>query len=99
MITKLHVGNISEDTKNEELERLFSQFGTVRSAEVVTRRLSGRSKGFAYVEMSNDEEAEAAVTALNGKEFQGAVITVAPARPRESRSFGGYQGGGRGRSW
>jgi len=92
MNVKLHVGNLSEDTTNEDLERLFAQFGTVRSAQVVTRRLSGHSQGFAFVEMDSSEEAGAALAALNGKEVGGCQITVAAARPREPRSNQGYQG-------
>ena len=102
MATKLHVGNLNENTNSEDLERLFSQFGTVRSAEIVTRRLSGRSKGFAFVEMSTSEEAEAATAALDGKELGGCQITVAAVRPRQqeriSHGYGGYQRGGR-REW
>ena len=102
MTTKLHVGNLNMGTTSEDLERVFSQFGTVRSAEIVTRRLTGRSKGFAFVEMSTEEEAEAAIAALNGKELGGCEVTVAAVRPRQqermSHGYGGYQRGGR-REW
>ncbi len=100
MIRKLHVGNLSDDTGNADLERLFSQFGTVRSAQVVTRRLTGRSQGFGYVEMDSDEEAHAAMTALDGQELGGNRITVSPARPVAERFETGsrmYQGDSGGR--
>jgi RNA recognition motif-containing protein len=77
------------------LEQLFSEFGTVQSAEVVMDRDTGRSKGFGFVEMSNDAEAAAATEGLNLKEHDGRSLTVNEARPREARSGGG--GGGRGR--
>ena len=98
---KLYVGNMSYDVSTSDLERLLSEHGTVESAEVISDRATGRSKGFGFVEMSSDDEAQAAITALNGQEFQGRVLTVNEAKPRESRGGGGgrggYGGGGGGR--
>ncbi|MFA6451619.1 MAG: RNA-binding protein [bacterium] len=93
---KLYVGNLSYATKSADLEQLFAQYGSVQSAEVITDRDSGRSKGFGFVEMGSDEEAQAAITALNEKEVGGRQITVNEARPRTERSGGG--GGGPRRS-
>lgn len=94
---KLYVGNLSYSTNSADLSRLFSQFGTVSSAEVISDRATGRSKGFGFVEMDSEDEAQAAINALNGKEQDGRPLTVNEARPREeSGGFGG--GGGRGRS-
>jgi RNA recognition motif-containing protein len=89
---KLYVGNLSFGTTNEDLQELFGQFGGVTSAQVVTDRETGRSRGFAFVEMSDG--AEAAIAATNGKDFQGRTLAVNEAQPRESRGGGG--GGGRG---
>ncbi len=91
---RLYVGNLSYEVTSSELERLFSQHGTVASAEVIADRDSGRSKGFGFVEMGTDEEAQAAITGLNGHEIGGRALTVNEAKPRESRGGGG---GGRGR--
>src|SRR3954471_15883296 len=91
---KLYVGNLSYDVDSSELERMFSAHGTVQSAEVISDRMTGRSKGFGFVEMGSDEEAQAAIAALNGQENGGRTLTVNEARPREERSGGG--GGGRG---
>ena len=95
---KLYVGNLTWSATNAELEQLFGQFGTVTSASIMTDRETGRSRGFAFVEMSDG--AEAAVTALNGTQFQGRTLTVNEARPREERprsgGGGGYGGGGGG---
>jgi RNA recognition motif-containing protein len=93
---KLYVGNLSYATKSADLEQLFAQHGSVQSAEVITDRDSGRSKGFGFVEMGTDEEAQAAITALNEKEVGGRQITVNEARPRAERTGGG--GGGPRRS-
>jgi RNA recognition motif-containing protein len=84
---------------SQDLEGLFAPFGTVRSAEVIADRDTGRSKGFGFVEMSADQEAQAAITGLNGKEHDGRGLTVNEAKPREERSGGGggrggYGGGG-----
>lgn len=89
---RLYVGNLSYTVSSADLEQLFAQHGTVRSAEVVADRETGRSKGFAFVEMSSDDEAQTAITALNGSEHDGRTLTVNEARPRESR--GGFGGGG-----
>ncbi|MBP7747936.1 MAG: RNA-binding protein [Phycisphaerae bacterium] len=91
---RLYVGNLSYTVSSADLEQLFAQHGTVRSAEVVADRETGRSKGFAFVEMSSDDEAQSAITALNGSEHDGRTLTVNEARPRESR--GGFGGGGHG---
>jgi len=92
---RLYVGNLSYNMDSSELEQLFAQHGTVTSAEVIQDRMTGRSKGFAFVEMGTDEEAQAAITALNGQENNGRALTVNEAKPREERSGGGG-GGGRG---
>ena len=95
MAKKLYVGNLSYDTNNGSLEQMFAAFGSVQSAQIVTDRDTGRSKGFGFVEMSSDQEAQAAITGLNGKEVGGRALTVNEARPREERG-GGRSGGGRG---
>lgn len=94
---KLYVGNLPYDTQDADLEQLFSQHGTVESAQIIMDRMSGRSKGFGFVEMSNDQEAQAAIDALNGKDYGGRALTVNEAKPREDRGGGGGGGGGRGR--
>lgn len=91
---KLYVGNLVYDVNDSDLEQLFGQFGTVRSAQVIQDRMTGRSKGFGFVEMDSDEEAEAAIDALNGTDYGGRSLTVNEARPRESRGPGGGGGGG-----
>jgi RNA recognition motif-containing protein len=94
---KLYVGNLSYQVTDGDLEQLFGQFGSVRSAQVIKDRDTGRSKGFAFVEMSNDNEAQAAIAALNEKEHDGRPLAVNEARPREERGGGGGgYGGGRG---
>lgn len=95
MGNKLYVGNLSYDADNASLETLFSEHGTVQSVNVITDRDTGRSKGFAFIEMGTDEEAQAAQTALDGKDCGGRAIKVNEAKPRENRSGGGG-GGGRG---
>ena len=92
---KLYVGNLSYDVSSSDLEQLLSDHGTVESAEVISDRDTGRSKGFGFVEMASDEEAQAAITALNDQEHGGRALTVNEARPRQPRSGGG--GGGRDR--
>lgn len=94
----IYVGNLSFDTTETELEAAFAAYGSVQTARVVTDRDTGRPRGFGFVEMANQAEAEAAIAALNGKELQGRTLTVNEARAREERggSRGGY-GGGRGR--
>ncbi|MEY4684424.1 MAG: hypothetical protein RLZ25_883 [Pseudomonadota bacterium] len=94
MSINIYVGNLSFSVDSSELQALFGPFGTVKSANVIMDRETGRSKGFGFVEMSNDQEAKAAITALNGKEHSGRSITVNEARPREDNRSGG--GGGRG---
>ena len=96
MAMRIYVGNLGYDTTNADLEQLFSQFGTVKSAEVIIERGTGRSKGFGFVEMSSDEEAQAAINTLDGKEFGGRRLTVNAARPREERGTGGGRGYGGG---
>lgn len=93
---KLYVGNISYKMDNAGLEELFSQFGNVVSAQVVQDRETGRSRGFAFVEMSNDAEAQAAIEGLHDKQHEGRPLTVNEARPKEPRSGGGGYGGGGG---
>src|SRR3954466_10595442 len=93
---KLYVGNLSYEVDSSELEQLFSQHGQVVSAQIINDRDTGRSKGFGFVEMANDDEADAAVTALNGQQHNGRALTVNEARPREDRGGGGGGGGGRG---
>jgi cold-inducible RNA-binding protein len=95
---KLYVGNLGYGVTSSDLEGLLSAFGSVRSAEVIMDRDTGRSKGFGFAEMSNDQEAQTAITGLNGKEQDGRALTVNEARPREERSGsggGGRSGGGR----
>jgi RNA recognition motif-containing protein len=96
----LYVGNLSYDIDNSALEQLFSAHGTVESAKVIMDRDTGRSKGFGFVEMSTDEEAQASITALDGKDCGGRALKVNEARPREDKGggrggHGGYGGGGR----
>ncbi len=86
MNQKLYVGNLSYDTTDQELQDLFAQHGTVQSANVVTDRYTGRSRGFGFVEMGSGEEAQQAIEALNGSEFQGRSLVVNEARPKE-KSF------------
>jgi RNA recognition motif-containing protein len=96
---KLYVGNLTYNVNESDLEALFSQFGTVQSAQIIVDRDTNRSKGFAFVEMSTEAEALAAIDALNGREHEGRNLTVNEAKPREARSGGGgggYGGGGGG---
>lgn len=90
---KLYVGNLGYDVTDSELQQLFADHGTVDSATVINDRDTGRSKGFGFVEMSSDEEAEAAIAALDGKELGGRAIKVNEAKPRPAG------GGGRGGRW
>src|SRR4051794_14339000 len=96
MSMKLYVGNLAFQTTSEELQQLFAQAGTVESASVVEDRMTGRSRGFAFVEMATQDEANAAIEQFNGKELGGRALKVNEAKPRESRSGGGGGGGGRG---
>ena len=97
---KLYVGNLGYDVSSSDLEALFAAFGTVQSAQVIMDRDTGRSKGFGFVEMGSDQEAQAAIAAMSGKESGGRTLTVNEAKPREDRGGGGgrggYGGGGRG---
>ena len=94
MSMKLYVGNLAFQTSSQELEELFAQVGTVESASVVEDRDTGRSRGFAFVEMATAEEANSAIEQFNGKEVGGRALQVNEAKPRENRGGGG--GGGRG---
>lgn len=85
MNKKLYVGSLSYETTEDTLKDLFSQVGTVESAVVIVDRISGRSKGFGFVEMSTEKEAEEAIKKLNGKELDGRTITVNEARPMKER--------------
>ena len=95
MEAKLYVGNLPYTTTDEDLQSLFAQAGTVVSAAVVKDRESGRSKGFGFVEMSNGDEAQQAISLLDGKEFQGRMLKVNVARPREEGGGQRRSGGGR----
>ena len=97
MGSKLYVGNLSYDVDSSALEALFTPHGTVQSAQIISDRDTGRSKGFGFVEMGSDAEAQAAIDALNGKDSGGRSLTVNVAKPREERPrSGGYGGGGGG---
>lgn len=96
MSKRLYVGNLSFNVTTADLEALFAAHGEVVDAQVVTDRGSGRSKGFGFVEMASDEDANKAIAALNGQDHGGRALTVNEARPREERSGGGGGGGGRG---
>jgi RNA recognition motif-containing protein len=91
---KLYCGNLSYNVSSSDLEQMFGEFGSVKSAEVINDRDTGRSKGFGFVEMNSDQEAQAAIQGLNLKEHDGRSLTVNEARPREER--GGSRGGGGG---
>jgi len=97
---KLYVGNLTYAVTDSDLQSMFEPHGAVQSAQVIMDRDTGRSKGFGFVEMGNDQEAQAAIAGLNGKDVNGRALTVNEARPREERSGGGrdrggYGGGGR----
>ena len=95
MGNKLYVGNLPYTFRDSDLEQTFSQYGSVSSAKVMMERDTGRSKGFGFVEMGSDQEAQAAIAALNGKSIEGRALTVNEARPQEPRSAGGFGGGAR----
>ena len=95
MGTKLYAGNLSYNVTEERLQEHFAQFGSVVSARIITDKVSGRSKGFGFVEMSTEQEAEKATNALNGTDFEGRNIVVSEARPQAPRVPGGDFGGGR----
>ncbi|HMK14669.1 MAG TPA: RNA-binding protein [Burkholderiales bacterium] len=92
---KLYIGNLSHSIGNNDLEKMFTAYGTVISAQVINDRSTGQSKGFGFVEMGTDQEAQAATSALNGKSVDGRNLIVNEARPQESRSGGRGGGGGR----
>jgi RNA recognition motif-containing protein len=92
MLTKLYVGNLSFDTSAQDLEKLFGEIGTVESTNVIEDRDTGRSRGFAFVEMSSAEEAQNAISQLDGKEIDGRELKVNEAKPRENRSSAGRGG-------
>ncbi len=104
MGNKLYVGNLAYSVRDESLHQAFSQFGTVTSAKVMMDRDTGRSKGFGFVEMGSDAEAQSAINGMNGQALEGRAVVVNEARPREDRpggfggggSRGGYGGGGGG---
>jgi len=88
MAKKLYVGNLNYNVDGDELQQLFAQHGSVTSAMVIEDRATGRSKGFGFVEMGSEQEAEAAIAELNGKEYGGRKLTVNEAKPREDRPGG-----------
>ena len=98
---KIYVGNLSYDVSSSDLEQMFTSHGTVESAQVIEDRSTGRSKGFGFVEMSSDQEARAAIEALNGQDHGGRALTVNEAKPRVDRGgsgrggYGGDRGGRR----
>ncbi|MGE4563549.1 MAG: RNA recognition motif domain-containing protein [Victivallaceae bacterium] len=102
---KLYVGNLSFSTTEAGVKNAFSEFGTVDTVNLITDRDTGRAKGFGFVEMSNANEAQAAIEGLNGKQLDGRAIVVNEARPKEDRpardggGFGGNRGGSRGGRW
>ncbi len=105
---KLYVGNLTYGVTDSTLEQMFAAHGTVESAQVIMDRDTGRSKGFGFVEIKTDQEAQAAIAAMNGKDFEGRALTVNEAKPREDRGGsrggsgggrGGYGGGGGGRRY
>lgn len=100
MAKKLYVGNLPYSVQDQDLEQLFAQAGTVSSARVITDRDSGRSKGFGFVEMEDDQAAMDSIERFNGQDFQGRALKVSEAKPQEGGArrggFGGGRGGGRG---
>ena len=104
MSAKIYVGNLSFNSTEQDLEDMFSEFGTVESVKVIEDRETGRSRGFAFIEMSSDEKAQSTIAGLNGREIDGRALTINEAKPQEERGGGGrggrggYGGGGRGGS-
>ena len=96
MGNKLYVGSLPYSVMDQQLQELFAQYGTVASAKVITDRFTGRSRGFGFVEMSTSEEAQKAMTALNGTQYEGRALVVNEAKPQEKRerSWGGGERGG-----
>ncbi|MFH1226088.1 MAG: RNA-binding protein [bacterium] len=110
MSKKLYVGGLSYNTDEQTLNSFFAQAGTVESATIITDKMSGRSKGFGFVEMATDEEAQNAIDTLNGQELDGRALKINEARPlesrprtggfnRDNRGGGGFGGGNRQRNW
>lgn len=97
MATNIYVGNLPWQTTSDDLYQLFSQYGQVAKSQVISDRETGRSRGFGFVEMASEAEAQAAIDALNNQPFNGRPLTVNIAKPRESGAGGGYGGGGGGR--
>jgi cold-inducible RNA-binding protein len=89
----IYVGNLPYDTTGDDLRQLFETYGAVTNSQVIIDKFSGRSRGFGFVEMDNDSEAETAIDALNGSPYGGRPLTVNEARPREERGGGGSRGG------
>jgi cold-inducible RNA-binding protein len=98
MAKKVYVGNLNYQTTEDTLRELFAEYGGVESVSVITDRYTGRSKGFAFVEMSTDSDAQEAISALNGKMVDDRELNVAEARPQKDRPRGDRRGGDRGRS-
>ena len=102
---RLYIGNLSYDTTDETLNAKFAEFGELESATVVSDRMTGRSRGFGFVEYANDEDGQKAIDAMDGQDFEGRDLKVNEARPREERAprddngGGGYDGGGGGGNW
>jgi cold-inducible RNA-binding protein len=96
MSKKIYVGNLSFDTNDDQLSKMFLPFGQVTSSNVITDKYTGRSRGFGFVEMDNTEEADKAIAELNGKSVDGRALTISEAKPREDkpRSSAGFDGGG-----
>ncbi|MCZ6871978.1 MAG: RNA-binding protein [bacterium] len=99
MSTNIYVGNLPFNATEDEVRDLFAAHGAVTSVTLIVDRETGRLRGFGFVEMEGDQEANAAIEALNGSELQGRSLTVNVARPREERRGGGDRGGGRDRRW
>ena len=93
---KLYVGNLAYGVTDADLQKMFEPYGAVQSAQIIMDRDTNRSKGFGFVEMGSDAEAQAAIAALNGKETEGRALTVNEAKPREDRGGGGSRSGGSG---
>jgi RNA recognition motif-containing protein len=93
MATNIYVGNLPWQTTSDDLYQLFAQYGAVAKSQVITDRETGRSRGFGFVEMTNEAEAQAAIEALNNKPFNGRPLTVNVAKPREAGGGGGNRGG------
>jgi RNA recognition motif-containing protein len=92
----IYISNLSFDVTDKDLSELFAEYGAVSSAKVITDRYTGKSRGFGFVEMDNDEEAKKAIAELNQAEFDGKVITVNQARPKTEKPRGNYGGGNKG---